>query len=112
MCGEGLVYALLQLLQSETDRVQLPQQTLQLQAHRLFHRIWLAHLFGLQDLTQLLGFGGNAALPGPAPCVRRPSGQAAVRIRGPSGVTATVCSWCAARLPSALRSVQPSSSIR
>jgi homocitrate synthase NifV len=34
-----------------------------------------------------------------------------VRISGPSGVTATVCSTCAARLPSAERIVQPSSSI-
>lgn len=33
-----------------------------------------------------------------------------VRILGPSGVTATVCSTWAARLPSALRSVQPSAS--
>jgi hypothetical protein len=34
----------------------------------------------------------------------------AVRITGPSPVTATVCSTCAARLPSAVRIVQPSSS--
>ena len=37
-------------------------------------------------------------------------GQPAVRITGPSLVTATVCSACAARLPSAVRTVQPSSS--
>jgi uncharacterized protein YbjT (DUF2867 family) len=36
----------------------------------------------------------------------------AVRMRGPSAVTATVCSTCAARLPSPLRNVQPSASTR
>src|ERR1700758_3344682 len=36
--------------------------------------------------------------------------QGAVRITGPSAVTATVCSACAAWLPSAVRIVQPSSS--
>ena len=37
--------------------------------------------------------------------------KSAVRMSGPSGVTATVCSTWAARLPSAERIVQPSSSI-
>jgi DNA-binding PadR family transcriptional regulator len=36
----------------------------------------------------------------------------AVRMRGPSSVMATVCSTCAARLPSPERRVQPSLSIR
>lgn len=37
-----------------------------------------------------------------------PSGQRAVRMRGPESVMATVCSACAAREPSFVRSVQPS----
>jgi hypothetical protein len=46
----------------------------------------------------------------PARADHRP--QARVSTRGPSSVIATVCSTCAARLPSAVRSVQPSSSWR
>jgi hypothetical protein len=39
-------------------------------------------------------------------------GQGRVRTSGPSAVTATVCSAWAARLPSPLRMVQPSSSMK
>ena len=39
------------------------------------------------------------------------SGQGRVRMRGPSSVTAMVCSMWAARLPSVVRRVQPSSAV-
>jgi len=42
----------------------------------------------------------------------RQDSYSAVSTSGPSAVIATVCSTCAARLPSALRMVQPSRSIR
>ncbi|MDG9705695.1 hypothetical protein [Streptomyces sp. DH37] len=67
-------------------------------------------------LYQLAARRGTAACAPPRP--RRGvtgdagSGQGRVRTRGPSSVTATVCSMWAARLPSVVRSVQPSASVR
>lgn len=54
--------------------------------------------------------GNGPAWPSPRPPDRRIHG--AVRIRGPSSVIAMVCSLWAARLPSVVRTVHPSSSSR
>src|SRR5690606_22260847 len=63
---------------------------------------------GLDRRDGYPGFGG--------PLVRRLvcdrlSAHCSVRIKGPSSVMATVCSYWADRLPSTVRAVQPSSSI-
>lgn len=59
-----------------------------------------------RSMTDLRRYGRQAR----ALCHVMYRGQTVVRMTGPSSVTATVCSLCAARLPSAVRIVQPSSS--
>jgi hypothetical protein len=81
-------------------------------------RIW-NYWMGGKDYYQVDKQAGDefaALFPHGHQHVGRRGGEAvthsAVRMRGPSSVTAIVCSTWAARLPSALRTVQPSRSMR
>src|SRR5262249_11886880 len=101
-----------------------------------FNCVFLRHLPGLQvtsphfvlgrvDPIRISGLASDAGAPAP----RRPTARTAgaswcssvgariyvirrVKTSGPSSVTAIVCSKCAARLPSLVTAVQPSSRMR